>query len=146
MIVDKDFNRVKIKCQDYVRLKGYRNMFDTTEEQIWKGMREGTIDDALQFFPELKERIDAIQVTVNAYRKLLKKYGKIGRDEYKQIISLGNDEKTARRLYAAWVNDNYKDYKFALFEGINKRPRYNRYLEHIKYKEMIETLKKEENL
>lgn len=143
VVVDKDFNRVKIKCQDYVRLKGYRNMFDTTEEQIWKGMREGTIDDALQFFPELKERIDAIQVTVNAYKKLLKKYGKIGRDEYRRILSLGNDEKTARKLYAIWVTDTYKEYKSALFEGINKRPRYNRYLEHIKYKEMVETLEKE---
>ena len=54
-----------------------------------------------------------------------------------------NDEKTARRLYAAWVNDNYKDMQFALFEGINEVPNYDRYLEHIKYKEILINLERE---
>lgn len=146
VVVDKDFNRIKIKCQDYIRLKGYRNMFDTTDEQIWKGIKEGSIDDALQFFPELKKRINEIQQVATKYENLIKKYGEIGKNEYKKILSLNNDEKTARRLYAAWVNDNYKSYKFALFEGINEVPNYKSYLEHIKYKEMVEMLKKEENL
>lgn len=145
VVVDDKFNRVKIKCEDYIRLKGYRNMFDTTEEQIWKGMREGTIDDALQVFPELNERIQEIQKNVIKYKHILEKYGKIGKTEFNNILVL-NDEKTARRLYAAWVNDNYKDYQFALFEGINKVPNYDRYLEHIKYKDILSFLEKEENL
>lgn len=144
VVVDKDFNRIKIKCQDYIRLKGYRDKFDTTDEQIWKGVRDGSIDDALQFFPELKDRIHEVQKVATKYENLIKKYAEIGRNEYNQIISLGNDEKTARRLYAAWVNTNYEDYKFALFEGIRETPNYKSYLEHIKYKEMVEILKKEE--
>lgn len=142
VVVDKDFNRVKIKCEDYIRLKGYRRMFETTEEQIWKGMREGTIDDALQVFPELNEKIQEIQKNVIKYKHILEEYGKIGKTEFNNILVL-NDEKTARRLYAAWVNDNYKDYQFALFEGINKVPNYDRYLEHIKYKDIVKILKKE---
>lgn len=145
VVVDNKFNRVKIKCEDYIRLKGYRNMFDTTEEQIWKGMREGTIDDALQVFPELNERIQEIQKNVIKYKHILEEYGKIGKTEFNNILVL-NDEKTARRLYAAWVNDNYKDYQFALFEGINKVPNYDRYLEHIKYKDILSFLEKEKEL
>lgn len=145
VVVDDKFNRVKIKCEDYIRLKGYRNMFDTTEEQIWKGMREGTIDDALQVFPELNERIQEIQKNVIKYKHILEEYGKIGKTEFNNILVL-NDEKTARRLYAAWVNDNYKDYQFALFEGINKVPNYDRYLEHIKYKDILSFLEKEKEL
>lgn len=79
VVVDDKFNRIKIKCEDYIRLKGYRNMFDTTEEQIWKGMREGTIDDALQVFPELNERIKTIKETAIRYKELLESYGKIGK-------------------------------------------------------------------
>lgn len=145
VVVDDKFNRVKIKCEDYIRLKGYRNMFDTTEEQIWKGMREGTIDDALQVFPELNEKIQEIQKNVIKYKHILEEYGKIGKTEFNNILVL-NDEKTARRLYAAWVNDNYKDYQFALFEGINKVPNYDRYLEHIKYKDILSFLEKEKEL
>lgn len=145
VVVDDKFNRVKIKCEDYIRLKGYRNMFDTTEEQIWKGMREGTIDDALQVFPELNERIQEIQKNVIKYKHILEEYGKIGKTEFNNILVL-NDEKRARRLYAAWVNDNYKDYQFALFEGINKVPNYDRYLEHIKYKDILSFLEKEKEL
>lgn len=145
VVVDDKFNRIKIKCEDYIRLKGYRNMFDTTEEQIWKGMREGTIDDALQVFPELNERIQEIQKNVIKYKHILEEYGKIGKTEFNNILVL-NDEKTARRLYAAWVNDNYKDYQFALFEGINKVPNYDRYLEHIKYKDILSFLEKEKEL
>lgn len=145
VVVDDKFNRVKIKCEDYIRLKGYRNMFDTTEEQIWKGMREGTIDDALQVFPELNEKIQEIQKNVIKYKHILEEYGKIGKTEFNNILVL-NDEKTARRLYAAWVNDNYKDYQFALFEGINKVPNYDRYIEHIKYKDILSFLEKEKEL
>lgn len=145
VVVDDKFNRVKIKCEDYIRLKGYRDMFDTTEERIWKGMREGTIDDALQVFPELNERIQEIQKNVIKYKHILEEYGKIGKTEFNNILVL-NDEKTARRLYAAWVNDNYKDYQFALFEGINKVPNYDRYLEHIKYKDILSFLEKEKEL
>ena len=74
VVVDKNFNRVKIKCEDYIRLKGYRRMFDTTDEQIWKGMREGTIDDALQVFPELNEKIQEIQKNVIKYKYVLVSY------------------------------------------------------------------------
>lgn len=146
VVVDDKFNRIKIKCEDYIRLKGYRNMLDTTEEQIWKGMREGTIDDALQVFPELNPRIKAIQKNIVRYKKMLKKYGKIGKNEFERILAIENDEKTARRLYAAWVNDNYKDIHFALFEGINEVPNYDRYLEHIKYKDILLFLEKEKEM
>lgn len=146
VVVDNNFNRIKIKCEDYIRLKGYRNMFDTTEEQIWKGMREGTIDDALQVFPELNERIQAIKETAIRYKKLLESYGEIGKKEFNRILSETNDIKQTRRVYADWVKKTYPVLYFAVFEGANDVPNYDRYLDHIKYKEMVEILKKEENL
>lgn len=146
VVVDKDFNRVKIKCQDYIRLKVYRNMFDTTEEQIWKGMREGTIDDVLQVFPELNERIKAIKETAIRYKKLLESYGEIGKKEFNRILSETNNIKQTKRIYADWVKKTYPVLYFAVFEGVNDVPNYDRYLDHIKYKEMVEILKKEENL
>ena len=141
VVVDKNFNRVKIKCEDYIRLKGYRRMFDTTDEQIWKGMREGTIDDALQVFPELKDKIEEIKQVAIEYKNLLKSYGEIGKKEFNRILSETNDIKQTKCIYADLVKKNYPVFYFALFEGVNKVPNYDRYLEHIKYKDMVKALK-----
>jgi hypothetical protein len=52
-------------------------------------------------------------------------------------------EKEVKRIYADWVKKNYPIQYFALFEGINEVPNYARYLEHIKYKEILSILEKE---
>ena len=146
VVVDKNFNRVKIKCEDYIRLKGYRRMFDTTDEQIWKGMREGTIDDALQVFPELKDRIEEIKQVATEYKNLLMSYGEIGKKEFNRILSETNDIKQTKCIYADLVKKNYPMFYFALFEGVNEVPNYDRYLEHVKYKDMVALLKKEKDI
>ena len=77
---------------------------------------------------------------------MLESYGKIGEKEFNRILSETNDMKQTRRIYADWVKKTYPVLYFAVFEGVNDVPNYDRYLDHVKYKEMVEILKKEENL
>jgi hypothetical protein len=145
VVVDKYFNRVKIKCVDYIRLKGYRNMFDTTDAKILNGMRDGTIDDALQIFPELNKRIIKIQANLIEYKNILEKYGKIGKEKYKTILESVKSEKIAKQIFAKEVNQEYPNTYFAVFEGIKEKPNYDRYIDNIKYENLIEFLEKERN-
>lgn len=144
VICDKNFNRVKIKCEDYIRLKGYRNILDTGEEKILTGILEGTIDDALQVFPELQEQVISIQNKLIKYRKMLEECGRIGKEKYNSMLSSIDDIKQVKRDYANWVYKEYPDLYFAVFEGIKDEPNYNRFLEHLNYKKMNELLTKGE--
>lgn len=143
VVVDDNFNRVKIKCEDYVRLKGYRNMLNTTDEQILDGIRNGTIDDALQFFPELNEKIEKIQKTLITYKNILMKYGKIGEDKYKKILKEQGSEKLAKQVFGNWVKENYPLTYFAVFEGVKETPNYDRYLDNVRYKNMLNIIENE---
>lgn len=144
VICDKNFNRVKIKCEDYIRLKGYRNMLDTGEERILTGILEGTIDDALQVFPELQEQVTYIQNKLIKYRKTLEECGRIGKEKYNSMLSSSDDIKQVKRDYANWVYKEYPDLYFAVFEGMKDEPNYDRFLEHLSYKKMNELLTKGE--
>lgn len=144
VICDKNFNRIKIKCEDYIRLKGYRNMLDACEERILRGIIEGTIDDALQVFPELQEQVISIQNKLIKYRKILEECGRIGKENYNLMLSSTDDIKQVKRDYANWVYEKYPDLYFAVFEGIKDEPNYDKFLEHLSYKKMNELLTKGE--
>jgi hypothetical protein len=54
VVCDSAWKRVKVKCEEYVRLHALKgNGF--TEKALWTAMMEGSIDDILGNFPEYKD-------------------------------------------------------------------------------------------
>ena len=143
VICDKDFNRVKIKCEDYIRLKGYRKLLSTTDEQIFCGIIQQTIDDAVQIFPEVGPKIEEIRGNIISYKKLLGYYGDLAKAHYDAINKEGLTEKEVRTQFAKWVEGLHTKYKSIFYEGIRDEPDYDRFVAKKHYREILKEL--EEN-
>ena len=143
VIVDKNFNRVKIKCENYILLKGYRNAFDTTEEKIFKGIQDNSIDDAIGAFPEIEETVNKIRKDLIKYTVYLNILAVKGKEKYQEILTNLNDEKLAKKEFASWVKNLNSDHSFAYFEGLKTKTDFERYLAKVKYKDIKKVLESE---
>lgn len=142
VIRDKFFNRVKIKCMDYIRLKWYRNSSTTTNEKIFRGILDKTIDDVLGVFPELNDRVNEIRKNIEIYRNKLISVVEEGKTQYSNILSEHQDldEKELRKLYANWVMSKDHRFKFTYFQAIGKSVNYDEILNRMKYSDILLTL------
>ena len=68
VVVDKDWNRVKIKSEDYVRVHRLRGENTPTPRRILDIVRNNGSDDFLSYFPEYADQFSEIQ---NKYSNLL---------------------------------------------------------------------------
>lgn len=135
VICDKNFNRIKIKCEYYILLKWYRNTLDTgKEEAILNGIKEKTIDDALQLFPEMTPRVNEIKKDLSDYIALLRSYYDEGRKKYLDFIN--SDPKTGRKNYAEWVLSQDENLKQAYFLSTKDEFLIDRHLEKVKYSQI----------
>lgn len=140
VICDKYFNRVKIKCEHYVMLKGYRNALDTTDQKILEGIKNKTIDDALSVFPEMSKRVDEIRSDLGKYKKWIERICHKGRVKYGQIAKNCSDPKEARKEYAAWVATQDPNKKGFYFEGLKDNIDYYALAGKAKYNEIIKAI------
>lgn len=141
VICDKNFNRMKIKCEDYIRLKGYRKLLSTTDEQIFYGIIQQTIDDAVQIFPEVSPKIEEIKGNIISYKKLLGYYGGLAKTHYDAIDKEGLTEKEIKAQFAEWVEGLHTKYKSIFYEGIRDEPDYDRFIARKRYCEILKELK-----
>lgn len=61
VVVDKDWNRVKIKSEDYVRVHRLRGETIPTPRRIIDIVRNDGSDDFLSYFPEYKDQFSEVQ-------------------------------------------------------------------------------------
>lgn len=110
VIVDGNFNRVKIKNPDYVKLHhavgsmSIPNMIDI--------IKIGEQDEIIGHFPEYEEKMIEIEKRLN---ELVDKTKKIKNDLffYFKIRDIEKDFKYVnRKAYAIYLNDKYKKYSF----------------------------------
>lgn len=115
VICDKNFNRIKVKCDSYLKMKFIR---DTSEspEAIWKIVITEQFDDILSKAPELKEKVDE---ALKIYKKFL--------TNLKSTIAYAIevyelDKNRNRKEYALWVNEQVKNpcWKPIYFTSIDK--------------------------
>lgn len=142
VVVDKYFNRVKIKCENYILLKGYRNAFDTTDEKIFKGIKENTIDDAIGAFPEIQNTVNKIKNDLIAYKSFLISITNKGK-EHLEVLKQKVNSDLVRKEYANWVKALNTPYAFAYFEALKENPNFENHLNKIQYKDIKKALNKE---
>lgn len=99
VICDKNFNRIKVKCDSYLNLKFVRD--NDTPEGIWRLVITEEYDDILPSAPELKDKIEAqVKEVVKTFKEIdsTLNYAKdVWDNDYK-----GND----RKGFALWVQKN----------------------------------------
>lgn len=115
VICDKNFNRIKVKCDSYLNLKFVRD--NDTPEGIWRLVITEGYDDILPSAPELKDKIEAqVKEVVKTFKEieLVLNYAKeVWENNYK-----GND----RKGFALWVQKNvtqaYQPLYFRIASGV----------------------------
>ena len=111
VICDKNFNRIKVKCDSYLNLKFVRD--NDTPEGIWRLVITEEYDDILPSAPELKDKIEAqVKEVVKTFKEIesVLNYAKeVWENDYR-----GND----RKGFALWVQKHITQAYQPLYFGI----------------------------
>lgn len=66
VVKDKNYNRIKVKSEDYVRVHRLANNGSMTEERAIELIRANELDEFFTYFPQYKEYIEAVKNEVAA--------------------------------------------------------------------------------
>jgi hypothetical protein len=118
VVCDRNWNRVKIKCDEYIRLHSLiGNGF--TEKGLWNCMMDGSIDDILGNFPEYNEFYKTVIVKKN--NDVIDKLIDLAKIAYSFIDFNIVDERERKKNYAMKVqNEVEKRYNSWMFIAFNK--------------------------
>ena len=146
VLVDKNFNRLKMKGDQYLQLHRLKGQSGTlsTEDEIWNAFQQSMLDDIYANFPELapainkhldnvKKVMSFFDETFDKYRKLLPKDGsKESRKDYALAVMEDPMAKSVKRFLFEMIDnpDLTKDYAI-------KRMKY------VEFKQLIEQLIKQ---
>lgn len=140
VIVDKDFNRIKIKCEYYLSLKGLKGEIGFTDQKIFESLKSGSIDDAIGAFPELIPQTERVKKTYIQFKNKIENFCKEGLDKYIEFLNETSDVKCAKKLYAEWVFKTNTKYQRLLFEAIKEKSCLLNFINNYSYKEMEEEI------
>lgn len=93
VVVDKDYNRVKVKAEDYLRIHRIRGEGTPSDRNLIKLIVSGTVDDFIGHFPEYTYRVDPLR---NGYKAAVKALNEV---EF-QYYAEGWDKCTDRKRFA----------------------------------------------
>lgn len=110
VVVDKYFNRIKIKSPAYVQAHYLRNNGKVSKGKILEIIEKNEQDEFLAYFPEYKEYFDDIEDRYNKYRE--KASSAIAR---LNIQLDAHREDWTRKEIAKYINENEKEYSALLF-------------------------------
>lgn len=95
VVKDKNYNRIKVKSEDYVRVHRLANNGSMTEERAIELIRENELDEFFTYFPHYKEYIERIKAKIAALSYTIDK--DISRA---RVIK---ENSSSRKDFAAWV-------------------------------------------
>lgn len=133
VICDAEFNRIKIKCAHYLKLKYIRNECIYNKNKLYIHLQDGNLDDIYNIFPEQKVIFNEIVEVKNKALKNLNKIYDFTINEYSKYNS--------RKDFAIYINQNYPEFNFLFFTALqNKEMLYNRFnkLSYDKVKDLSE--------
>lgn len=116
VVVDKYWNRVKIKSPAYVAAHHLRDNGAVNRDKILTILEQGEKEEFLGYFPEYKEYFDDIETKRNKFMdKLLKAVEDL---DSKMFIynGSGDTETWERKDFAKYIMSNYKDLSAFLFK------------------------------
>ena len=95
VVKDKNYNRIKVKSEDYVRVHRLANNGSMTEERAIELIRANELDEFFTYFPQYKEYIGRIKAKIAALSYTIDK--DISRA---RVIK---ENSSSRKDFAAWV-------------------------------------------
>lgn len=113
VVVDDNWNRVKIKSPAYVSIHHLRDNGVVNKRRILDLINHNGQDDYLAMFPEYTEYFNEV---------LSKRYNFINRliKGYRELREFAQDNiKANRKDFAIWITSNYKDISTFLFNCLN---------------------------
>lgn len=137
VVVDKDYNRVKVKSPAYVNAHRLVNNHMVNNEKVLDLIRRNEQDEFLSYFPEYKKDFERINKLYNIFKTYM----------YRAEIRIKRRIKNEpdKKLFALWLKNKLPDYMtmgFMLRD--NKISKYEEYLDGLTSSKIIERMKKYE--
>jgi len=137
VLVDKDFNRVKVKTEAYVfahRIKGEQQF---SEKHLFECIKSGSSDDVVGLFPEYGELVDKMKSDYSALLEKIKSYVTEAATKYASIEAI--DEKAKKKEFAEWVmSPNRRTFSPFLFAATKNGSALSALIEKIDYPRFLE--------
>ena len=95
VVKDKNYNRIKVKSEDYVRVHRLANNGSMTEERAIELIRENELDEFFTYFPHYKEYIGRIKAKIAALSYTI--------DKNISRARTIKENSSSRKDFAAWV-------------------------------------------
>lgn len=135
VVVDKDFNRAKIKSPAYVNAHRLVNNYSVNKERVLNMIIENEQSEFLSYFPEYKEDFKDIEDRILLYKRTLNKI-----KETVERCNMTNKE------FALFCIEKFKedsDFGFQIFQGKVKTAQ--EYIDKLTSKKIIERIYKDGN-
>lgn len=95
VVKDKNYNRIKVKSEDYVRVHRLANNGSMTEERAIELIRENELDEFFTYFPHYREYIERIKSKIAALSHTIDK-------DISRARAI-KENSSSRKDFAAWV-------------------------------------------
>lgn len=135
VVVDKEYNRVKIKSPAYVNAHRLINNKVINTEKVLDLIMQNEQSEFLSYFPEYTEIFKSIQNNYIFYLEQVNKY-------FNKIVKLKNKSKD-RKDFAIKLQKRFNNYKtlgFLIYD--NKIDKYEDYINQLSTKKIIEEMNK----
>ena len=74
VVCDDNFNRIKIKSDDYLRIKYFLGENGITNDKIFESVLKDETDDLLEFDSNLEDKINSVKEELVLFKKLINEY------------------------------------------------------------------------
>jgi len=136
VIQDACYNRVKIKTDHYRSLFYLKGEDHFSDSRLFMAIKQGSIDDAIVAWPEIKPRTEEISSEWITFRNIVKTLCKKAAIYYDNCKNETSDPKEAKKRYAIFVLEKYKTFSTFLFEAIKENSDIEPVFNKIEYKEL----------
>jgi hypothetical protein len=137
VVQDGNYNRVKIKSAHYRSLFFLKGEDHFSDDRIFFSIKQGSIDDALAAWPEIRPKTEEITAEWTGFRKKTANLCEKGLAYYKSCLEdPASDAKQAKKRYAQLVLETYRPFSTFLFEAIKEDAEIEKLFDKIDYKEL----------
>ena len=136
VVQDGNFNRVKIKSDHYRSLFFLKGDEHFSDKRVFAAIKQGSIDDALAAWPELRPRTEEITAEWVGFRNAVADLCGKAADYYQACKQDAADPKEAKKRYAMFVLEKHKPLSTFLFEAVKENADLEPIFEKIEYQEL----------
>jgi len=137
VIQDGNFNRLKIKTGHYRSLFFLKGEDNFSNERIFSAIKQGSIDDALAAWPEIRPKTEEITAEWIGFRNSVAAFCEKAVAYYQDCRqTCVDDQKETKKRYAMFVLEKYKPVSSFLFEAIKENADLETIYNKIDYREL----------